>query len=562
MSSQERRAPAGRVSGPAASATKKIEVYDTTLRDGSQLEGISLTVEDKLKIAEQLDWLGVDYIEAGYPGANPKDDELFRRVPTELKLATSTLVAFGSTRRVKGKVDVDDSLRNLVESGVGTACIVGKSWDYHVLETLNTTLDEGVAMVGESVAFLRASGLDVLFDAEHFFDGYSRTPEFALRVLEAAATAGAMRLVLCDTNGGTLPHQVERIVREVVEYFGNDVGIAVHLHDDAGTGVANAIAGVLGGAMQVQGTINGYGERTGNCNLTTIIPDLTLKMGYETIPRENLERLTAVAHHVAELVNMPLNPQAAFVGHSAFAHKAGLHTSAIARRPDAYEHVPPEIVGNGTRFVVSELAGKSTLGLKARELGLELDGPQLNDVVETLKRLEHEGYHFEVADGSLELLLRRATGWKPDWFTIETWRVETREGRAPWDSANPTDRDAIEVFTEATIKVHIGDQRNIATAEGNGPVNALDAALRLALNGALPALEHVRLTDYKVRILDTTKGTGAVTRVLIDSTNGTKTWTTIGVNENIIEASWQALLDSIVYGLLLSDLSSSQARPT
>jgi len=303
----------------------------------------------------------------------------------------------------------------------------------------------------------------------------------------------------------------------------------------------------------VQGTINGYGERTGNCNLTTIIPNLTLKMGIETIPADRLELLTPVAHHIAELVNMPLNPQAAYVGHSAFAHKAGLHTSAIAKRPDAYEHVPPDVVGNGTRFVVSELAGKSTLGLKARELGLELDGPQLNEVVETLKRLEHEGYHFEVADGSLELLLRRATGWKPNWFTIETWKVETREGRAPWDSASPRDRDAIEVFTEATIKVHIGDRRNIATAEGNGPVNALDAALRLALNGALPALEHVRLTDYKVRILDTTKGTGAVTRVLIDSTNGTKTWTTIGVNENIIEASWQALLDSIVYGLLESE---------
>jgi 2-isopropylmalate synthase len=545
---------------PGVGAGRKIEIYDTTLRDGSQLEGISLTVNDKLRVAEQLDWLGVDYIEAGYPGANPKDDEFFRRAPSELQLSASTLVAFGSTRRVKGKVDVDDSLRYLVESGVGTACIVGKAWDYHVLETLQTTLDEGVAMVGESVAFLRAAGLDVLFDAEHFFDGYRRTPEYSLRVLEAAATAGASRLVLCDTNGGSLPHDVERIVREVVTYIGDDVGIAVHLHDDAGTGVANALAGVLGGAIQVQGTINGYGERTGNCNLTTIIPDLTLKMGYETIPRENLERLTAVAHHVAELVNMPLNPQAAFVGHSAFAHKAGLHTSAIVKRPDAYEHVPPDLVGNGTRFVVSELAGKSTLGLKAKELGLELDGPQLNDVVETLKRLEHEGYHFEVADGSLELLMRRATGWKPEWFTIETWRVETREGRAPWASANPSDRDAIEVFTEATIKVHIGDRRSIATAEGNGPVNALDAALRLALNGALPALEHVRLTDYKVRILDTTKGTGAVTRVLIDSTNGDKTWTTIGVNENIIEASWQALLDSIQYGLLESERTTRPGR--
>ena len=479
-------------------------------------------------------------------------------MPSELHLTTSTLVAFGSTRRVKGKVDVDDSLRNLVESGVGTACIVGKAWDYHVLEALQTTLDEGVAMVGESVAFLRAAGLDVLFDAEHFFDGYTRTPEFSLRVLEGRGDRRARRASCCATPTAARCRTTSSgSSREVVDYFGGDVGIAVHLHDDAGTGVANALAGVLGGAIQVQGTINGYGERTGNCNLTTIIPDLTLKMGYETIPRDNLERLTAVAHHVAELVNMPLNPQAAFVGHSAFAHKAGLHTSAIVKRPDAYEHVPPDSVGNGTRFVVSELAGKSTLGLKAKELGLELDGPQLNDVVETLKRLEHEGYHFEVADGSLELLMRRATGWKPEWFTIETWRVETREGRAPWATASPRDRDAIEVFTEATIKVHIGDRRSIATAEGNGPVNALDAALRTALNGALPALEHVRLTDYKVRILDTTKGTGAVTRVLIDSTNGTKTWTTIGVNENIIEASWQALLDSIQYGLLESERAAA-----
>ena len=351
------------------SDTNKIEIYDTTLRDGSQLEGISLTVEDKLRIAEQLDWLGVHYIEAGWPGANPKDDELFRRTPSELQLSTSTLVAFGSTRRVKGKVDSDDTLRHLVEANVGTVCIVGKSWDYHVTEALGTTLDEGVAMVGDSVEFLRRAGMQVLFDAEHFFDGFKRNPEFSLRVLEAAATNGASHLVLCDTNGGTLPHDVERVVREVVEYFHGDLVVGVHLHDDAGTGVANALAGVRGGATQVQGTINGYGERTGNCNLTTIIPNLTLKMGFETIPADRLERLTPVAHHVAELVNMPLNPQAAYVGHSAFAHKAGLHTSAIAKRPDAYEHVDPEVVGNGTRFVVSELAGKSTLGLKAKELG-------------------------------------------------------------------------------------------------------------------------------------------------------------------------------------------------
>ena len=526
---------------------QKVEIYDTTLRDGAQLEGISLTVDDKLRIAEQLDWLGVHYIEAGWPGSNPKDDEVFRRAVSELDLDTSTLVAFGSTRRKAGKVDSDDTLRHLLDAGTPAACIVGKCWDYHVTEALETTLDEGVAMVADSVEFLRSNGLEVLFDAEHFFDGYKRNPEFSLRVLEGAATKGASRLVLCDTNGGTLPDEVERIVREVVEYFGSDVGVAVHLHDDAGTGVANALAGVRGGAIQVQGTINGYGERTGNCNLTTIIPNLTLKMGVETIPADRLERLTPVAHHVAELVNMALNPQAPYVGESAFAHKAGIHASAIIKRPDAYEHVPPDTVGNGTRFVVSELAGKSTILLKAEELGLQLDGPQVNDVVDTLKRMEHEGYHFEVADASLELLMRRATGWEQPWFSVESFRVITDDLETS-DAAGT----AGGVSTEATIKVHVGGERRIATAEGNGPVNALDTALRRALGGLYSGLDRVHLTDYKVRVLDTQKGTGAVTRVLIDSTNGDRTWSTIGVSENIIEASWQALYDSLVYGLLLT----------
>ncbi len=530
-----------------ASWPDRVEIYDTTLRDGSQLEGISLTVDDKLRIAEQLDWLGVDYIEAGWPGANPKDEEMFRRAPSELTLEHSTLVAFGSTRRVKGKVDSDDTLRHLVEAGTSTVCIVGKSWDYHVTEALRTTLDEGVAMVADSVAFLKGNGLEVFFDAEHFFDGYRRNPEFGLRVLEAAATAGATRLVLCDTNGGSLPFEVERIVGEVVEYFGSDVGVALHLHDDAGTGVANALAGVRAGAIQVQGTINGYGERTGNCNLTTIIPNLSLKMGIATIPDDRLERLTPVAHHVAELVNMALNPQAPYVGASAFAHKAGLHVSAIAKQPDAYEHVAPDSVGNGTRFVVSELAGKSTLTLKASELGLSLDGPQLNDLVDTLKRMEHEGYHFEVADASLELLMRRATGWSQPYFAIESFRVITDDPEPAGEKSSST--------TEATIKVHVGGERRIATAEGNGPVNALDAALRAALGGRFQALEHVHLTDYKVRVLDTAKGTGAVTRVLVDSTDGERTWTTMGVSENIIEASWQALADSLVYGLLRAELA-------
>jgi 2-isopropylmalate synthase len=521
----------------------RVEIYDTTLRDGSQLEGISLTVDDKLRIAEQLDWLGVDFVEAGWPGANPKDDEFFRRAPSELELDDSVLVAFGSTRRVKGKVDSDDTLRNLLDAGTSTVCIVGKAWDYHVLEALNTTLEEGLAMVADSVAFLHADGRDVFYDAEHFFDGYRRNPEFSMRVLEGAVQAGASRLVLCDTNGGSLPDQVEHAVREVVRYFGSDVGVGVHLHDDAGTGVANALAGVRGGAVQVQGTINGYGERTGNCNLTTIIPNLTLKMGVETIPRDRLERLTPVAHHVAELVNMAVHPQAPYVGQSAFAHKAGLHVSAIAKRPDAYEHVSPDSVGNGTRFVVSELAGKSTLTLKAKELGLSLDGPQLNDLIDTLKRMEHDGYHFEVADASLELLMRRATGWEQPWFEVESFRVIT-------DDDDPFTAPG-GVTTEATLKVHVAGERVIATAEGNGPVNALDTALREALGDRYPAVATVHLTDYKVRVLDTAKGTGAITRVLVDSTNGDRSWTTIGVSENIIEASWQALYDSLVYGLLV-----------
>ena len=516
-----------------------VEIYDTTLRDGSQLEGISLTVDDKLRIAEQLDWLGVHFVEGGWPGANPKDDEFFKRAATELTMSTSTLVAFGSTRRPHGKVDVDDTLRNLVEAGTSAACIVGKCWDYHVTEALRTTLDEGVAMVADSVEHLRRAGLRVLLDAEHFFDGFKRNAEFSLRVLEAAAQAGAETLVLCDTNGGSLPEEVEAAVAAVRDYLGGDVRIGVHVHDDGGLGVANSLAAVRAGARQVQGTINGYGERTGNANLTTIIPNLTLKMGLETIPRDRLERLTPVSHHVAELVNMPLNPQAPYVGGSAFAHKAGLHTSAIARRKDAYEHVDPEIVGNGTRFVVSELAGRSTLELKAKELGLELGGAALGEVVDTLKRLEHEGYHFEAADGSLELLLRRSAGWEQDYFELESFRVITEErggGRG--------------FSVEATIKLHVGGERVVTTAEGNGPVNALDAALRLAIGARHPALEHIHLIDYKVRVLDTNRGTGAVTRVLLDSTDGERSWSTIGVSENIIEASWQALSDSIVYGLL------------
>ena len=524
----------------------QVDIYDTTLRDGSQLEGISLTVDDKLRIAEQLDRLGVAFIEGGWPGANPKDDEFFERAKTELDLSTSTFVAFGSTRRAKGKVDSDQTLTNLVAAGTEVVCIVGKCWDYHVTEALKTTLDEGVAMVADSVEYLVAQGKRVFFDAEHFFDGFKRNPEFSLRVVEAAAMAGAEAVVLCDTNGGSLPPDVEAAVGAVVDHVDCQVGI--HLHNDTGCGVANALAAVRAGATQVQGTINGYGERVGNCDLVPIMANLELKMGIQCLPEGRLANLTSVAHHVAELVNFSVDPQQPYVGSTAFAHKAGLHTSALSRVSDAYEHVDPEAVGNGTRVLVSEMAGRSTLEMKAETLGIELDGKTIGDVIDTLKKLEHEGYHFEAADASLELLMRGAAGWEQPFFRLESFSVDTdhRSGT----NARLWNDVAVDVETSATVKVWVDDTRHLAVGEGNGPVNALDAALRNALGDIYPALDRISLTDFKVRVLDTGKGTGAITRVLLDSTDGAREWTTIGVSENIIEASWQALVDSLVYGLL------------
>ena len=525
---------------------ERVDIYDTTLRDGSQLEGISLTVDDKLRIAEQLDHLGVAYIEGGWPGANPKDDEFFERAKTELKLSTSEFVAFGSTRRPKGKVDSDQTLANLVGAETSVVCIVGKCWDYHVTEALKTTLEEGVAMVADSVEYLVSQGKRVFFDAEHFFDGYKRNPEFSLRVVEAAAMAGAEAVVLCDTNGGTLPPDVEEAVAAVVSHIDADVGI--HLHNDTGCGIANALAAVRAGATQVQGTINGYGERVGNCDLVPIMANLELKMGITCLPEGRLEHLTAVAHHVAELVNFSVDPQQPYVGATAFAHKAGLLTSALSRAPDAYEHVAPESVGNGTRVLVSEMAGRSTLEMKAERLGIELDGKALGEVVDTLKMLEHAGYHFEAADASLELLMRGAGGWEQPYFQLESFSVDmvhrSGTGARAWNEV------AVDVETQASVKVWVDGERRLALGEGNGPVNALDAALRAALNGRYPALDRISLTDFKVRVLDTGKGTGAITRVLLDSTDGNREWSTIGVSENIIEASWQALVDSVVFGIL------------
>jgi 2-isopropylmalate synthase len=530
-----------------------VEIFDTTLRDGAQFEGISLTVEDKLRVAEQLDWLGVAWIEGGYPQANPRDAEFFRRAVDELRLETATLVAFGSTRRPAGKVDVDPTLAALVESGVSIACIVGKSWDFHVTEALRTTLDEGVAMVGDSVRFLRAQGMRVFFDAEHFFDGYKHNPEFTLRVLEAAATEGAEVLVLCDTNGGSLPHEVQRIVGDVRRYFGDEQQIGIHTQNDSGCAVANSVAAVVAGATQLQGTVNGYGERTGNANLMTCVPNLELKMGIRCLPEGRLERLTAVSRHVAELVNLPPHGADPYVGQSAFAHKGGLHTSALGRVGGAsYEHVDPASIGNHTRVLVSDLGGRAGMSLKAREFGVDMDDRAAGELSERLKRLESEGFQFEAADASLELLMREAAGWQQPYFRLEGYRVTSYHRNALRGGAPIEDGESI-LDTEATVKLWAGEDRLVAVGEGNGPVNALDAALRSVLTERYPQLARIHLTDYRVRVLEGAEATGAVVRVLIDSTDGDRAWSTIGVSENVIEASWQGLVDSLVYGLLHAD---------
>jgi 2-isopropylmalate synthase len=534
-----------------------VEIFDTTLRDGAQFEGISLTVEDKLRVAEQLDWLGVAWIEGGYPQANPKDEEFFRRAAAgELALSTSQLVAFGSTRRPAGRTDDDPTLRALVGAGVGTVCIVGKSWDFHVTEALGTTLDEGVAMVADSVRFLADAGLRVFFDAEHCFDGLRANPEYAYRVLEAAATAGAACLVLCDTNGGSLPHQVQELTEQVVRHFG-DLQVGIHTQNDSGCAVANSVAAVVAGATQVQGTVNGYGERTGNANLMTVIPDLTLKLGVATLPEGRLERLTSVSRHVAELVNLPPHPADPYVGSSAFAHKGGLHTSALGKAGnESYEHVDPTTVGNRTRVLVSDLGGRSGTAMKAAEFGVDLDDRAAGELTERLKQLESEGYVFEAADASLELLMRDATGWTQPYFRVEAYRVSSYHR-----AAAPTGdglESPVQTSTEATVKVWVDSERVAAVGEGNGPVNALDEALRAALSTRYPALERIRLTDFRVRVLDGPAGpglaaTGAVVRVLVDFTDGEAAWTTTGVSPNIIEASWRALTDGIVFGLLHAD---------
>jgi 2-isopropylmalate synthase len=513
-----------------------VEIYDTTLRDGIQQEGISLTPRDKLKICRLLDDLGVAYVEGGWPGANPKEDEFFRRAQTELDMKTASLVAFGSTRKAGVRAEDDPQVAKLLAAGTSTVCLVGKSWDYHVEHALRTSLDEAVAMVADTVEYVRSHDREVFFDAEHFFDGYRDNPEFATAVLQGALDAGAARLVLCDTNGGFLSHEVERIIGEVTDRV-SDGTFGCHFHNDSGLAVGNSLTAVQAGVHQVQGCINGYGERTGNADLCSVIPNLTLKMGYDTIPEERLGSLTTVSHHIAEVVNLTLDPHLPYVGSSAFTHKAGLHTSAIARKPDAYEHLDPTAIGNAARMVVSELAGRSTILAKAKAIGLDLDADQAQRVVDAIKEREHLGYLYEAAGGSFELLARSAAGWDQNFYALESYRVYVE---------NRHD----EVIAEATVKVIVDGERIVSTREGDGPVSALDRALRAALVDRYPEVDAIRLTDYRVRDLDSSDGTSARVRVLTEHSDAEAVWGSVGVHQNIIDASWTAVSDGLLIGLV------------
>ncbi|NLC76180.1 MAG: citramalate synthase [Clostridia bacterium] len=516
---------------------KKIWVYDTTLRDGSQGEGVSLTVEDKLKITARLDLLGVDYVEGGWPGSNPKDMEYFKRVK-ELKLQHARLAAFGSTRRPGIKPEEDANLQALAASGVPVATIFGKSWDLHVLEAIGTTLEENLRMVGESVKFLKDQGMEVVFDAEHFFDGYKNNPDYALQVLEAALRAGADWLVLCDTNGGSLPAEITKAVQAVSAYFGG-VPLGIHCHNDGELAVANSLAAIEAGVTQIQGTINGLGERCGNANLCSVIPNVELKLGYRCLPKGKLKHLTECSRYISEIANLVQHNNQPFVGQSAFAHKGGIHVSAVLKHPETYEHLPPEAVGNTRRILVSELSGASNLMGKAEELGIDFsDKAFTREVIQSIKELEYQGYQFEGAEASLELILKKATGEYAPYFLVDSFKIlseKMAEGAT---------------VSEAMVKVTVGDKTVHTAAEGNGPVNALDNALRKGLEEFFPEIAQMHLSDYKVRVLDEKDATAAKVRVLIESRDVTGAWSTVGVSTDIIEASWRALLDSIDYFLM------------
>lgn len=528
---------------------KNIEIYDTTLRDGAQGEGITFSLEDKLKIARRLDEMGFHYVEGGWPGSNPKDMAFFKRVKN-MTFKNAVITAFSSTRKPGITPEEDYNLRCLVESGVNTVTVFGKSWDFHVEKALETTLPENLNMIRDSLAYLSEKGLTVFYDAEHFFDGYKANPNYALATLQAAVEGGASRLILCDTNGGSMPWEITEIVSLVKKKL--PVPLGIHCHNDCEMAVANSLAAVNAGCVQVQGTVNGYGERCGNANLCSLIPNLSYKCNLQTLPGENIQKVTELSRFVSELANMhPLNSQP-YVGTSAFAHKGGVHVSALKKHPGTYEHIEPELVGNSRRVLVSELSGMSNLLYKYRELNLDVEaaGQEGRRLLEEIKELEHRGYQFEGAEGSFALRIRKAFHGYREPFKLDSLRIIIEM------------RDSGEVYSEAVIKMTVGDHEVHTAAEGNGPVNALDNALRKALNDFFPEIEHMHLADYKVRVLEGKDGTGAVVRVLVETSDGQKTWGTVGVSCNIIEASWQALVDSITYGLLLHQKEEyEQSRP-
>jgi len=529
-----------------ANPMEQIYLYDTTLRDGTQREGISLSVVDKLKIASRLDEFGVHYIEGGWPGSNPKDAAFFERARS-MHFKHAKIAAFGSTLKKGLRPEQDSNIQALLASGTSVVTLVGKSWDLHVKDVLEATLEENLRMITESVVYFKTHGKEVVYDAEHFFDGYQVNPSYALKTLFAAAEAGADILVLCETNGGALPWEVEAIVSQVKAEFMRwsslyptlpHKPLGIHTHDDSGCGVANALAAVRAGAVQVQGTMNGYGERVGNANLVTIIPDLQLKMGKICVPAENLAQLARLSYFVAEIANLPHDTHQPFVGHSAFAHKGGIHVAAMLKNEKSYQHIDPALVGNQRRTVVSELSGRGNVVDKGREFGIDVSSDQASQALAMIKSLEAQGFTFEGAEASVSVMLSRMQpGYQPPFELVDFLVVvEHRQGRG--------------ILAEATVKVRVGDRIMHTAAEGNGPVNALDAALRKALEEVYPLLKEVRLDDYKVRILDSESGTLASVRVLIDTKNGTRRWSTVGASTNIIEASWRAVADSLEYALL------------
>jgi 2-isopropylmalate synthase len=528
---------------------ERVLIYDTTLRDGLQREGLSLSAGEQLAIAVRLAEFGIDYLEAGFPASNPKYGELFGLLQRE-DLGGTRVAAFGMTRRRGAAAEDDPAMRGLADCFAPVITIVGKTWDLHLEKVTKVSRWENLAMIEESVAFLVAQGKEVVYDAEHFFDAYGAHPGYAIDCLRAAHAGGAAWITPCDTNGATLPSRVARVMRDLRAAL-PDVALGIHTHNDAECGVANSLVAVEEGARLVQGTVNGYGERCGNANLISIIPSLSLKMGYETLEPERLRELTALSNYVAETANLQPDHWAPYIGRNAFAHKGGMHVAGMLADVRTFEHIDPAQVGNERHVLVSELSGRGTIVAKARELGVDVeDEPErVPAILARLKELEHRGYHFEVADGSFELLLERETGIYEPLFTLESFRVIT-EKRADG-----------RVETEATVKLFHGGERLVATAEGNGPVNALDSALRLALEPRVPELADISLVNFKVRILDETKGTGAVTRVLIDSSDGRETWGAIGVSENVIEASWEALLDSLEHGTRRGARSRTSAAP-